>query len=269
VTTTHPPRIRPPAAAGTFYPAEPETLLGGLRACFEAAVAPGDGCPAPKALVVPHAGYPYSGPVAASAYLRLMPVRASIHRVVLIGPSHHVPLRGVAVSSADAFETPLGTVAIDGAARDRLLGLPGLVLDDAAHEHEHSLEVQLPFLQVVLDRFELLPLVVGHAPAEHVAPVLEAVWGGPETVVIASTDLSHYLPYTEATALDRRTATSIVAGDPAAIGDHDACGAAALRALLLVAGHRHLGVEQVDVRNSGDTAGDRRRVVGYGAFALS
>jgi AmmeMemoRadiSam system protein B len=262
-------RARPPAVAGKFYPAEPEALLASLRASFELAVAPEGERPVPKALVVPHAGYPYSGPVAASAYLRLLPAREAIHRVVLIGPSHRVPVGGVAVPSADAFDTPLGRVPVDRAAREVALEVPGVVLDDGAHEFEHSLEVQLPFLQVVLDDFQLVPLVAGPAPAIEVAAVLEAVWGGPETVVIASTDLSHYRTYDEAAALDRRTAAAIVAGDPDAIGDHDACGAAALRGLLVAARDRHLRATQVDLRSSGDTAGDRRQVVGYGAFALT
>jgi AmmeMemoRadiSam system protein B len=252
-----------------FYPAEPDELLASLRAAFEHAVVPGDGTPVPKALVVPHAGYPYSGAIAASAYLRLVPARATIRRVVLIGPSHRVPVQGFAVPSAQAFDTPLGRVPVDDAARKTLLGMPGIVLDDAAHELEHSLEVQLPFLQVVLDSFELLPLVVTQAPAAEVATVIDAVWGGPETVVIASTDLSHYHPYDEAVVLDARTAASITAGDPDAVGDHDACGAAGLRGLLIAARNHDLAVEKVDIRNSGDTAGDRRQVVGYGAFALS
>lgn len=262
-------RARPPAVAGKFYPAEPDTLLASLHAGFEAAVAPVEGAPVPKALVVPHAGYPYSGPIAASAYLRLLPARDRIRRVVLIGPSHRVPVDGVAVPSADAFDTPLGRVPVDRAACEIALGMSGVVLDDGAHEFEHSLEVQLPFLQVVLDDFELVPLVASRAAASEVAAVLEALWGGPETVVVASTDLSHYRTYDEAAALDRRTAAAVIACDPAAIGDFDACGASGLRGLLVAARHRNLGVEQVDLRNSGDTAGDRRQVVGYGAFALA
>jgi AmmeMemoRadiSam system protein B len=262
-------RIRPPAVAGTFYPADPDELMAGLRASFDGAIVSGRDLPAPKALVVPHAGYRYSGPIAASAYLRLAPNRATIRRVVLIGPSHHVPLSGVAASTADAFATPLGLVPIDRAARDRMLGLPGVQLDDVAHAFEHSLEVQLPFLQVVLDRFEVLPLVVGQCPAAEVADVLGAVWGGADTVIIASTDLSHHHRYDDAVALDRRTATDIVALEPDAIGDRAACGAAGLRGLLTAVRDRHLRAVEVDLRNSGDTAGDRQRVVGYGAFAIA
>lgn len=269
MSTVHRTRIRPPAVAGSFYPADPDALTAGLRAAFEAAEVSDGDHPVPKALVVPHAGYVYSAPVAASAYLRLVPARESITRVVLIGPSHRVAVHGVAVSGAAAFDTPLGRVPIDTAGRDVVLGMPGVVLDDAAHALEHSLEVQIPFLQVVLDHFELLPLVVNEARAVDVAAVLDAVWGEAETVIVASTDLSHYLSYAEATATDRRTAASIVAADPDGVGDRDACGAAALRGLLAAARARHLRVEQVDLRNSGDTAGDRRQVVGYGAFALS
>ena len=218
--------------------------------------------------MVPHAGYVYSGPIAASAYLRLVPAAPTIRRVVLIGPSHYVPLQGVAAVSVDTLETPLGPVRVDDEARRSVLGLPGVDVDDLPHAREHSLEVQLPFLQVVLDRFEVLPLAVGRSSPEEVATVLGAVWGGADTVVIASTDLSHYHGYAEAEALDRRTAAAILAAEPDAIADADACGSHALRGLLSAARSRHLGVEQLDLRNSGDTAGDRRHVVGYGAFAL-
>lgn len=269
MSTAGAPRVRPPAVAGSFYPAERDALVASLRSAFADAVPPQGDLSVPKALVVPHAGYPYSGPVAASAYLRLARGRSSIERVVLIGPSHHVLVRGVAVPSADAFDTPLGRIGVDGAARDVALGVPGVVLDDDAHALEHSLEVQLPFLQVVLDDFELLPLVVSHAGPAQVAAVLDALWGGPETVLVASTDLSHYLPYTEAVALDRHTAEAILAGDSEAIGDRDACGATGLRGLLTAAREHHLHIEQVDLRNSGDTAGDPRQVVGYGAFTLT
>jgi AmmeMemoRadiSam system protein B len=266
--TTRPVLVRPPAVAGSFYPAGPGALRDALRQSFAAAVVPEGDPPAPKAVVVPHAGYLYSGPIAASAYLRLVAARGPISRVVLIGPSHHVPLAGIAATSADAFATPFGLVPIDDAAREVALGLPGVRIDDAAHALEHSLEVQLPFLQVVLERFEVLPLAVGRCPAAEVAAVLDAVWGGPETVVVVSTDLSHYHGYAGAVALDRRTAEAIVAVEPEAIGDGDACGAHGLRGLLVAARGRHLVVEQLDRRNSGDTAGDRERVVGYGAFAV-
>ena len=213
-------------------------------------------------------GYVYSGAIAASAYERIAPARDTIRRVVLLGPSHRVPVRGLAVPSVDAFETPLGLVPIDAAARSRVLELPAVHVDDGAHAVEHSLEVQLPFLQAVLDDFTLLPLSVGDASTEEVAAVLDACWGGPETLVVISTDLSHYHRYDDAVGLDARTAAAIVACRPDAVDDVDACGARPLRGLLRCAAERGLAVEQLDLRNSGDTAGDRERVVGYGAFAV-
>jgi AmmeMemoRadiSam system protein B len=259
---------RPPAVAGRFYPADPRQLEESVRRALEVARPARSESAPPKALVVPHAGYVYSGPIAASAYARLVPAAATIRRVVLIGPSHFVPLQGVAAVSVDAFQTPLGPVPLDEEARRAVLELPGVRVDDLSHAAEHSLEVQLPFLQVVLDRFQVLPLAVGRSSPEEVAAVLDAVWGGAETVLVASTDLSHYHPYAQAVGLDRRTAAAILAADPGAIEDADACGAHALRGLLAAARTRALGVEQLDLRNSGDTAGDRRRVVGYGAFAM-
>ena len=260
--------IRPPAVAGTFYPAEPEALVDALRTSLAAARPPPSDPVVPKALVVPHAGYVYSGVVAALAYRRLVPAGSSIRRVVLLGPSHRVPVDGIAVPGSDAFATPLGLVQVAEDARRAVLELPNVAVDDTAHAAEHSLEVQLPFLQVVLESFEVLPLAVGRSRPEEVADVLDAVWGGPETVVLASTDLSHYQPYADARAQDGRTAAAITALQPEAIGGTDACGAHALRGLLSAARARSLTVEQIDLRSSGDTAGDRERVVGYGAFAI-
>ena len=256
--------VRPPAVAGTFYPASADALAESLRQSFAGAVVPLDDAPVPKALVVPHAGYVYSGPVAASAYLRLAGGRQVIRRVVLLGPSHRVPLDGMAVPSVDGLATPLGIVALDADLRVEA----GLPADDLPHAAEHSLEVQLPFLQTVLDDFAVLPVVVGRAAADDVADVIERVWGGPETVVVVSTDLSHYHPYDEAAARDERTAAAVSAGRWEDVADMDACGAYPLRGLLAVARRRGLRIERLDLRNSGDTAGDRERVVGYGAFAL-
>jgi AmmeMemoRadiSam system protein B len=256
------------AVAGLFYPSEPDGLRAVLGAAFEDAVPPADHAPVPKALVVPHAGYVYSGSVAASAFLRLRPARDVIRRVVLLGPSHRVYVRGLAAPAADTFETPLGTIPIDQALRAAVAGLPGVVVDDEPHRQEHSLEVQLPFLQTVLDRFTLLPFSVGDSTTDQVAGVLDTLWGGAETLIVISTDLSHYEPYASARQIDARTAAAIVAEQPELIGDRDACGARPLRGLLRVAGERDLAVEQLDLRNSGDTAGDRRRVVGYGSFAV-
>ena len=260
--------IRPPAVAGTFYPAEPQALVEALQHSFAAALQPAPDAGVPEALIVPHAGYVYSGPIAASAYLRLVPAQSVVRRIVLLGPSHRVPLDGLAVPASDAFATPLGLVPVADEARRVALARPGVVVEDMAHAAEHSLEVQLPFLQVVLDRFEVLPLAVGRCRPEDVAGVLDALWGGPETLVVASTDLSHYQRYEEARARDGRTAAAIAAAEPEAIGDLDACGAYGLRGLLATARSRHLTVEQIDLRSSGDTAGDRERVVGYGAFAV-
>jgi AmmeMemoRadiSam system protein B len=262
-------RVRPPAVAGAFYPAEPEKLLASLRAAFANAATSAPDAPAPKAIVVPHAGYVHSGAVAASAYLRLAPARDSIRRVVLVGPSHHLPFAGIAVTSADAFATPLGLVPVAAAARQVALTHPQVRLDDLAHAYEHSLEVQLPFLQVTLGPFELVPLAVGRCTTVAMAAVLDALCGGPETLIVVSTDLSHYHRYADAVALDARTAAAIVAAEPGAIGDRDACGAAGLRGLLHAATTRGLDVEQLDLRNSADTAGDPERVAGYGAFAVA
>jgi AmmeMemoRadiSam system protein B len=260
--------VRPPAVAGAFYPAAPDPLRQSIQDAFAAAVHPQAGAAFPKALVVPHAGYIYSGAIAASAYERISPAHSTTRRVVLLGPSHRAHVRGLALPSVDAFETPLGLVPIDAAGRAAALALPAVKIDDRAHGEEHSLEVQLPFLQTVLDEFRLLPLSVGDATTDEVAAVLEACWGGPETLVVISTDLSHYHHYDEAVGLDAHTAAAIVSGRPDAVGDQAACGARPVRGLLKVASGRGLTVEQLDLRNSGDTAGDRHQVVGYGAFAV-
>ena len=196
-------RVRPPAVAGTFYPSSPDGFGAALRQTFADAAIPSPRAAIPKALIVPHAGYVYSGAIAASAYARIIPSRSTIRRVVLLGPSHRVYVRGLAVPSVDAFRSPLGIVPIDASGRDIALGLPGVQVDDRAHAEEHSLEVQLPFLQSVLDDFTLLPFSVGDATTGEVAAVLEACWGGPETLVVISTDLSHYHQYADARRLDR------------------------------------------------------------------
>jgi AmmeMemoRadiSam system protein B len=262
-------RVRPPAVAGTFYPADPAELRLLVRASFDAAVAPPITSTSPAALVVPHAGLVYSGPIAASAYRRLATLRDTVRRIVLLGPSHRVPLRGIGLTSADEWRTPLGSVTIDHRDDNALLELPFVAVHDEAHAPEHSLEVQLPFLQTVLDEFELLPLIVGAADADQVATVIDTVWTTPDTLVLVSTDLSHYHRYADAVELDTHTAAAIVARRDGDIADLDACGARPLRGLLRSAVRRDLEVELIDLRNSGDTAGDRQRVVGYGAFALA
>jgi len=261
---------RPPAVAGAFYPADPRRLAAEVRDHL-AAADPASGA-RPKALVAPHAGYVYSGPVAGSAFRQLEPWRASIRRVILLGPSHFVPLRGLALPSAAAFATPLGDVPLVAGAAERLADLPQVAVADRPHGREHSLEVELPFLQVALDRFELVPLAVGEAGPDEVAAVLERLWGGDETVIVVSTDLSHYLDYATAAARDRATADAIVALDDARIGDGDACGRHPLRGLLVAARRHGLVATELDLRSSGDTAGggDRsEQVVGYGAFAFA
>jgi MEMO1 family protein len=217
--------------------------------------------------VVPHAGYVYSGPVAASGYAALGEAASEqIRRVVLVGPSHFVPLTGLAVSGADAFETPLGLVPVDDETRRELLSLPECAEADGPHAMEHSLEVQLPFLQTVLRSFTLVPLAVSHADTAEVAKAIEHVWGGPETLVVVSTDLSHHLDHETAMKRDRRTADVVLSGRPEDIEDQAACGVNALRGLMAVASTHGMKAELLDLRTSADTAGPADRVVGYGAF---
>ncbi len=258
--------IRPPAVAGMFYPADPDELRQTVRHYLREVTAEG---PPPKAIVVPHAGYVYSGPVAASAYARVASGRNRFRRVVLLGPAHRVPLRGLAAPQSDAFATPLGLVPVERATLAHLVErFPQVRYLDEAHALEHSLEVQLPFLQEVLDEFTLVPLVVGEASAEEVDEVLEALWDGPETLIVISTDLSHYYDYETARRLDAATTRAIESLAPQDIGEEDACGRYPLRGLLLAARHHHLRVQTVDLRNSGDTAGPRDQVVGYGAYVF-
>jgi AmmeMemoRadiSam system protein B len=255
--------------AGSFYPADPKALERDVRQQVAGAAPSKEGAAPPKALIVPHAGYVYSGPVAATAYARLLPVRDQIERVVLLGPSHHVPLRGLALPDADAFATPLGVVELDAEAAARALALPQVRRLGEPHEWEHSLEVQLPFLQLALRAFRLVPLAVGDARDEEVAEVLEALWGGPETLLLVSSDLSHYHDYATARRLDAATSDAILALRPAALGPASACGRVPVRGLLLAARRRGLRPELLDLRSSGDTAGPRDRVVGYGAYAFA
>jgi AmmeMemoRadiSam system protein B/AmmeMemoRadiSam system protein A len=260
-------RVRPAAVAGAFYPGDPRQLaadldemLGGVES-FE----PRFGFP--KAVIVPHAGYIYSGPIAARAYDELGPARGVVSRVVLLGPVHRVPVRGLALPDADAFETPLGRVRIDARAAQQLSDLPQVVKSGPAHAMEHSLEVQLPFLQRMLGEFSLAPLAVGDATTDQVAEVIDRLWGGRETLFVVSTDLSHYHAYEDSRRIDGDTAARIEAF-ATDIGHEQACGATPLNGLLRVARARGLAMRRLGVCNSGDTAGGRGRVVGYGAFAL-
>ena len=258
--------VRPPAVAGMFYPAEPVRLRQQVDALLAAAEAPPPELQ-PKALIVPHAGYPYSGATAARAYALLAPWRQAIRRVVLLGPNHRVPLQGLAAPGWQAFASPLGSVAVDQEALAGLGDLPQVQRSDLPHLQEHALEVQLPFLQTVLEDFQLLPLVVGQAGAEAVAQVLERLWGGPETLVVVSSDLSHFLSDQEARPLDQDTARRILALETG-LGGAQACGAMPINGLLLAARHHHLQPRCLELCNSGRSTGDMERVVGYGAFAF-
>lgn len=261
------PFIRMPAVAGMFYPGDSRELARTLAHMLGAAAREAPERAVPKALIAPHAGYIYSGPIAASVYALLAPARSRITRVVLLGPTHRVAVRGLALPGCRAFATPLGSVEIDRPAVDALRGLPQVVVSEQAHALEHSLEVHVPFLQTVLERFTLVPLAVGHASAQEVSEILDALWGGEETLIVVSSDLSHYLPYDDAQAVDGATAQSIL-GLAVDISHEQACGATPVTGLNSVARRRGLKPELIDLRNSGDTAGDRSRVVGYGSFAF-
>ena len=258
-------RIRRPAVAGLFYPAHaPE-----LRSAVESVLGEAAGTRAPKAIIAPHAGYVYSGPVAGSAYTRVVPGRGRVTQVVLLGPAHRTPDAGIAASSAGAFSTPLGQVPVDTRARDLLVDAGLVTVRDDAHAQEHSLEVQLPFIQACLGDVMVLPLAVGQVSPAEVAEVLDRVWGGEETLIVVSSDLSHYHDHATAEELDRRTASAIVDRRPDLLGPGDACGVIPVQGLLLAARRHGLEVELLDLRTSADTAGGADRVVGYGAFALA
>ena len=261
--------IRPAAIAGAFYPGEPEELSAMVvRFLGEAQARIPDGAPAPKAIIAPHAGYIYSGANAGLAYARLKPAARTINRVILLGPCHRVALKGVALSSADAFATPLGGIPIDGKGALEIIDLPQVQLFDESHAEEHSLEVQLPFLQAALGPFKVLPLVVGDCPPGQIAEILDILWGGPETLIVISSDLSHFLDYDTARDLDAQTARAIETLSPDDINDNQACGRYPVKGLLALAKRRGLRVETLGLCNSGDTAGSKDKVVGYGAWAF-
>ena len=260
-------KTRPAAVAGSFYPGAADQLAATLSAMLGAARAGAPASPI-KALVVPHAGYIYSGPIAASAYALLAPQRSSITRVVLLGPCHRVAVRGLALPTARAFATPLGDIPVDEGLESALLDLPQIQRSDAPHQLEHSLEVQLPFLQTVLQSFTLLPLAVGDATVPEVAEVLNRIWGGPETLIVISSDLSHYHGYAEAQRRDQATVEKILALQPLDSFEQ-ACGALPVNGLIVAAARHGLRPRLVDLRNSGDSAGDRDRVVGYASLAFS
>lgn len=258
---------RTPAVAGSFYPGDSDTLDLSIDTFLQQAeIKPGT--VKPRALIVPHAGYVYSGPIAASAYVQLLPFAAQISRVVLLGPSHRVPLLGIASSSLDSFTTPLGEIPLDRSTIKQLEQLPFVEAYDEAHQQEHSLEVQLPFLQKILGNFTLVPLVIGQADDEQVSEVIEQLWQDEATLFLISSDLSHYLDYQRAKQCDLATSNAIAGLQPQKIHYEQACGRSGIAGMLLSAKKHHLNVQLLDLRNSGDTAGSKDRVVGYGSWAF-
>jgi MEMO1 family protein len=258
-------QIRQPAVAGAFYPANPKQLHHMLEHYLNDIKTEDK---VPKAIIVPHAGYIYSGPIAATAYARLKKARDIITQVVLMGPSHRVGFAGLAVSNADFFSTPFGEIPINTQAVQQISVYPFVQYLDQAHEYEHSLEVHLPFLQEVLGNFSLVPIVAGDAPVQQVSQVLEELWGGPETLIVISSDLSHYHDYKTAQELDQNTSNIIENLQYEELDFESACGRVPVSGLLALARKKLLRVKTVDLRNSGDTAGDKDRVVGYGAYVI-
>jgi AmmeMemoRadiSam system protein B len=259
--------VRQPAVAGTFYPRNAVELRAAVRRYVALAGSPDD--LKPKAVIVPHAGYVYSGPIAGTAFARLAPLHGQVRRVVLVGPAHRAVFTGLALPEATSMATPLGPMAIDPAARAALLELPQVIASDRAHGGEHSLEVQLPFVQELLGDVSIVPLVVGLVTDALAAQAIDRVWGGPETCIVVSSDLSHYYGYMTGRGLDRETAHAIEELSPRDIHEEQACGGTAVRALLLVARERGLNATTLDLRSSGDTSGPRDSVVGYGAFCFA
>lgn len=261
--------IRPPAVAGMFYPAEPTRLQEMVQRFLQTAVTPLHPTPPPKAIIAPHAGYIYSGPIAGSAFHPWLGQMAGVQRIVLIGPAHTMAVRGVVGVSAHSFRTPLGNVSVDQASMERIRPLPFVTLDDEAHTREHGLEVMLPFLQTLAPHCAIVPLLTGSTTGEEVAQLLESLWGGPETRILISSDLSHYYNYATARQLDAATAVAIEKLQPEMVGRESACGRLAIQGLLHLALSGGLHAQTADLRNSGDTAGTKDRVVGYGAFLFT
>lgn len=259
--------VRFPAVAGAFYPGDSTTLHNQIQGFLKEALT----CEGmiPKAIIAPHAGYVYSGPVAASAYKTLLPYADQIKKVVLLGPSHRVYLYGLAVSTARAYATPLGEVLLNSEITKDLTSEYDFVrYMDEAHAMEHSLEVQIPFLQETLENFTLIPLVVGEASSDQITEVIQKLWGGSETLIVISTDLSHFLDYSSAQKMDAKTANAIENFDDRALHDDSACGRYPVKGLLKAAHQKKMKIKRVDLRNSGDTAGGQDRVVGYGSWIL-
>jgi len=256
--------IRSTAVAGMFYPSDPGELQANLEALLQHANTHQN---QPKAMIVPHAGYIYSGSVAASAYAGFYNRRQTVSRIVLLGPAHRVGFNGIAASSADYFATPLARIAVDHTSLQPSIDNAAIKYFDLVHEKEHCLEVQLPFLQQIFNSpFQIIPLVVGKTDASQVADVLRMLWGGPETLIVISSDLSHYYDYETARQLDRHTTSLIEQFQEADLNAESACGRIPIQGLLKVAKEVGLHCKTLDLRNSGDTAGSRDRVVGYGAY---
>ncbi|MEI7733349.1 MAG: AmmeMemoRadiSam system protein B [Verrucomicrobiota bacterium] len=258
--------IRRAAVAGTFYEGNPARLRSSVEAYLQSGQPLTD--PPPKGVIAPHAGYVYSGPIAGSAFGHWSAAKDTIRKVILLGPSHYVAFDGLALSRATQWETPLGLVPVDTAGTEAIAGLKSVHFNEAAHEEEHCLEVELPFLQCLLPQFSIVPVVVGDADPDEVAAVIDALWGGPETAFVISSDLSHYLDYAAACRLDRTTADAIEALEPDRIHPPQACGRLAIQGWLQTVKHRQFKAATADLRNSGDTAGSKNRVVGYGAFTF-
>lgn len=259
--------IRPAAVAGQFYVADERILRAQLTELLAAASPQARIAAPPKAIIAPHAGYLYSGPIAASAYDAVAPLAGQVRRVVLLGPAHRMAVAGFALPAAQIFMTPLGAVPVSRTDWQTLQNRDDVCVDDRPHALEHALEVQLPFLQTIFDSFEIVPVLVGDAAPQAVADVLASLWGGPETLIVVSSDLSHYLPYRQAQWSDRTAIEQIIELRPTLTGEQ-ACGAAAINGLLLYAQRQPLIPQVLDLRNSGDTAGGRNSVVGYASIAF-
>lgn len=256
---------REAAVAGMFYESDRYRLRAQVDALLAETTAQKE--IAAEALIVPHAGYVYSGATAARAYGSLAAHRDEIERVVLFGPAHRVYLNSMAVPSVHRFATPLGEVELDRETINRIAAMPGVITSDEAHRQEHSLEVQLPFLQSVLSDFSLVPVLVGDCKADLVAAVIDELWGGPETLIVVSSDLSHFHAYDEARQIDASTC-GLILDKVSSLTGEQACGAHAINGLMRSKKGQSLTVEMLGACNSGDTAGDKNRVVGYGAFLL-
>jgi len=260
-----PKQIRTAALAGSFYPADADQLRHTLADLLNEVETPSG---SPKALIAPHAGYIYSGSTAAKAYANLNSIKNNIKRVVILGPAHRVYVKGMALPNASAFATPLGNIDIDSEGLKKIKHLPQVQFSDEAHAQEHSIEVHLPFLQTCLNKFSLLPIVVGDASPEQVAQVLELLWGNEETLIVISTDLSHFHDYAKSQQIDSATCARIEKMDFARLSPQQACGCRPMSGLLYVARQRQMQIKRLGLCNSGDTAGSKDRVVGYGSWSL-